>query len=206
MSDLTKKQEDVAVSSSESTISKLLKQKVITIKQAADLCWILNDHSGSMAGKKWDELVKANLILGQHSRGTDLVTCTFSDSLTIGVCLDEITSIGGGTRMGAALLETYRQMREKQYKTRRIILVSDGEPTDLSTSQIITDAKTKGEGIIIDTVGIGYDCDKEFLEELAKATGGLFYFCPDGDYSKLSQVLLELSPEVRQIGHSVINL
>ena len=203
MSDLTK-QSDVSVSQTESSLSILLKQKVITIKQAASVCYVLNDKSGSMRGMKWDELIKANIILGQHSVGTDLVTCIFASDFKADICLED-ESVGGGTNMTGALKELYKIIKGKQYKSTRVILVSDGRP-DSVPSSVIDVVKMLYEGIIIDTVGIGEDCDKELLKNIAKLTGGTFEFCQDGKFEGLSQILLELSPEMRQIEHTVIKL
>lgn len=204
MGDLTKKQSDVSVSQTESSLSSLLKQKVITIKQAASVCYVLNDKSGSMGGRKWDELIKANIILGQHSVGTDLVTCIFASDFKADICLED-ESVDGGTDMKGAFQQLFEIAHAKCYKSKRIILVTDGQP-DSGPQPVLDLIKASYDSIVIDTVGIGEDCDKTFLKQIAAITGGEFHFCQDGKFEGLSQILLELSPEMRQIEHTVIKL
>lgn len=84
----------------------------------------------------------------------------------------------------------------------RIILFTDGEPTDAPKPSIIK--RAIGHAVPVDTVGIrgrsalGYsEYDAEFLKELSEATGGIFTEI-DSSYINLSALVKSLSPVERK--------
>ncbi len=117
---------------------------------------------------------------------------------------DPIPEPFGDTPMLAALLEAWQYFR---YRPGRIVLFTDGEPTDASKPNIL-EAARHCTGIPIDTVAIGqrptgysswqvyYDeYDPDFLQELSRITKGIFVEV--ADIKQLLATALQLSPAVR---------
>ncbi|KKK57824.1 hypothetical protein LCGC14_3050610 [marine sediment metagenome] len=105
----------------------------------------------------------------------------------------------GGTPMLAGLTEARKWLKE-HVKRARIILITDGQAGDANNEKIISEAGSWG--IPIDCVGIWgqyasrfESYDKEFLEELAEVTGGLFKEVKD--IATLNQFIKQLSPAER---------
>ena len=74
----------------------------------------------------------------------------------------------GGTLMLPALTQIMAQ------NPKTIYLVTDGHPSDSASSilSLVRVAATKG--IVINTVGIGKDQNRDFLSQIASITGGIF--------------------------------
>jgi Mg-chelatase subunit ChlD len=100
----------------------------------------------------------------------------------------------GGTPMLRALQTAWEYFKQTQAKG-RIILVSDGCPTDSEPEDILDVAQT---GIIIDTVGIAPRSDsEEFLKKLAELTGGIYQKV--NAPAQLEYVVKALSPKQRPV-------
>jgi len=129
---------------------------------------LLYDGSGSMHGEKMDMGKEACLHL--MSRRPSLRTFIFSSTVNE-VTIEDVSyaQAQGSTHMLEALQRAYRTSPDK------IVLATDGEPTDSSKSEILRYAAE--QEIPICTLGIGtgdYDFDEEFLQELARVTGGTY--------------------------------
>jgi len=88
-------------------------------------------------------------------------------------------------------LEVSLQLLESQIeKIKRIIVVSDGHPTDSGPI-----APYENRNVIIDTVSVGGDSDEELLRSLSGDTGGVFVQARD--VRKLSEKMLLLESRTR---------
>ncbi|MFN8255281.1 MAG: VWA domain-containing protein [Bacteroidales bacterium] len=81
---------------------------------------------------------------------------------------------GGGTNMSDALEEAFAIP-----EVETMFVLSDGEPNGgkIPSSQGILDALTKwnsSQKVKIHTIGLGEDCDKDFMKKMADANGGQF--------------------------------
>ena len=86
----------------------------------------------------------------------------------------EKLSSGGGTNISDALEESFGFQ-----DVETIFLLSDGEPTAgkiTNPDGIVSKAKewNSSQKVIIHTIGLGEDCDKEFMKKLANENGGQF--------------------------------
>jgi uncharacterized membrane protein len=79
----------------------------------------------------------------------------------------------GGTRIGPALVEAYRNILEADGIFKHILLITDGLSEEGNTMNLAREAAQNG--ITISTVAIGRDANSRFLERLAQAGGGKNY-------------------------------
>ncbi len=127
--------------------------------------------------------------------------CTDANALTV----VREPSPDGGTPMRHALDVAWDWSKE-HCKAARFILLSDGCPTDSTTTQILWLAENH-KSIPIDTVGIGYksfEYDPEFLRQLSAITGGIF--TEVGTVKELANTILKLSPSNRPLLGTVKNV
>jgi len=105
----------------------------------------------------------------------------------------------GGTPIGAALKFAWDWLRSNA-KQARIILISDGCPTDMEDDEILGMALER-KSIPIDTVGVGargnVEYNPEFLRRLSELTGGVF--CEVSTVRTLLDTILQLSPAQRPL-------
>ena len=107
----------------------------------------------------------------------------------------------GGTAMLGGLKMAWEWIH-KNNKGARIILISDGEPTDAG-KQAILETVSINNNIPIDTVGIGdaktmySGYDLQFLRELSRITGGIF--CEAHSVKQLADSIFKLSPVERPL-------
>lgn len=128
----------------------------------------LLDGSGSMNDFK---LMYAKEALKKNIRSGDGIL-TFDDDVHY-IFEDQIDRITNGnlTAMLPALKEAV------SYKCIHIILISDGQPNKGGETADVTDfVRHQITGIKIDTIGIGDDCELQFLESISKATNGTSIF------------------------------
>lgn len=106
-------------------------------------------------------------------------------------------SLRGATSLGLGLQTAWKFIRENAISS-RIILITDGEPTDMSKSAIIEMAKNNSS-IPIDTVAIGQgsNYDPVFLRQLSEVTRGIF--CEASTAGKLASIITKLSPAQRPL-------
>lgn len=104
----------------------------------------------------------------------------------------------GSTSMGQALQLAWKWINDYA-KYARIILFSDGLPTDM-TKEAMLDMAKQNSNIPVDTVGIGsgsYSYDPTFLRMLSHITGGVFQQA--GSVAQLVDTVKLLSPEARPL-------
>lgn len=104
----------------------------------------------------------------------------------------------GSTSMGQALHFAWIWIKGHA-KEARIVLLSDGMPTDISKANIL-DMARENSGIPIDTVGIGdgtFTYDPIFLQELSRITGGMFQGV--SSVAQLIDTVKKLSPQERPL-------
>lgn len=104
----------------------------------------------------------------------------------------------GETSMGLGLQVAW-QWTQSNAKQARFIMLTDGEPTDMGKSSILTMVELN-KTIPIDTVGIGKGTmgyDPDFLREISRITGGIFVEV--GTIKLLAETILRLSPSNRPL-------
>ncbi len=101
-------------------------------------------------------------------------------------------SLCGSTSMGIGLKTAWKFINSSS-NSARIILLTDGEPTDMPKPEIIEMVQFNSS-IPIDTVAIGEgtNYDPIFLRQLSEITGGIF--CEANSVSKLKDIIVKLSP------------
>jgi Ca-activated chloride channel family protein len=157
------------------------------------------DRSGSMAGEKLAQAKQAarKLVeqLGEQDRiavihfGSDVRTfagswATPSNKERLLSYIDGIydeggTNIGDGLNAGKVQL----LMAREQFKVNRIILMSDGEPTEGVTSaqdleQLARDIR--GQGVTLSAIGLGTDFNEDLMQGLAENGSGAYAYLRDG--------------------------
>ncbi len=143
------------------------------------------DVSGSMRGRPLRELKKAlNRYLGvqERAQSRDKMGCVIFDSNAMllfepgtgyPAMRKEISGLraGGGTNMVEAFQVASRHLPSGRVR-REIILVSDGKPDEPEET---IDTVQQLSGIVIHTVGVGNNYDRDMLQAIAGQTGGDFY-------------------------------
>lgn len=89
-----------------------------------------------------------------------------------------------GTHLQSSLESCMEELRKDTSKNYRdiIVMLTDGETDEVggkSLDELVADAKA--QGAIVMTVGLGKDTDREWLQYLARETGGLYYSASDAD-------------------------
>lgn len=153
------------------------------------------DQSGSMSSPADDNTTVTGLDLAKQAarsgvdqlRAADEVgIMAFDDTFhwivpirladNISEIQDSIASIsyGGGTSIYPAFQEAYVQMLKSDAKLKHIILLTDGQDEFRDYQDLIN--RVNEAGITVSTVAVGYDADKELLEDLANQCGGRYYY------------------------------
>ena len=131
----------------------------------------LLDTSGSMDGFK---ILYAKKALESHIKPDDGILAF--DSEVHYVLQKDIGGIltGDLTAMLPAIKEAI------SYKCNHIILITDGMPNVGGETSDVTDfVLHQIRGIKIDTIGIGDDCEEEFLASISKCTNGTTFHIDD---------------------------
>ena len=154
---------------------ELARQRIATINRTNNprvhSRMFLLDTSDSMRGFK---LQYAKQALNYHIKSGDGIL-TFDNNVHY-VTKDLIGRIdtNGLTAMLPAIKEAVT------YKCSHVILITDGQPNVEGETDDVTDfVRHSIRGIKIDTIGIGDDCELEFLASISKSTGGTNYFIDD---------------------------
>ena len=196
-----------------SALKAQAKQK---LQPEAEILYLLLDGSGSMCGAKWEQLKEAVKALYRYKGGAAIGIYEFSSDLTIHT---EPTTVdmsaviegnsGGGTKMLLALQVLLDQATMFTGKPFRVVLVSDGAPTDAQPKDVFFYIKNLELKPIIDTVFISaegsyyYTEGEQLLRDIAQETGGLFFTTKQ--LKDLSTIFISLSPEKRMIGFQGVN-
>lgn len=156
------------------------------------------DKSGSMTGNKIELAKEAAIASAEVLKANDQFGVVAFDSLAQWICeltsASEFDSIahqvarleaGGGTNVYPALYDAYQALQGSDAKLKHIILLSDGVTEGSGYEELAQHIAS--DGITLSTVGMGDDCDKPFLENLANIANGEFYFT--SDFSAVPQIL-----------------
>ena len=185
-------QEAIKRAGATQTLSKLKQAQLQRNRHTtAGIPCVVGDISGSMHGTKIGELRRCYDSIWRAN-----IRCLVFESETYE--LEAQSDIGtltarGGTQMLEALEEAWNTPNLTQ-----IVLMSDGQP-DRGPEAILEAAKHHLD-TPIDTVGIGdqgkLDFNPEFLQELARLTGGRYYDCSEPIHLTATvQALLDSPPK-----------
>jgi Ca-activated chloride channel family protein len=159
---------------------------------------VVLDRSGSMAGQKLDQAKEAAQHLVRQLRDSDRLTlihfgsdvrelralpATDANKATMRRFIDGIID-DGGTNIGGALTTAERELRSGlgDYKFNRIILITDGQPTEGLTdsrSLIGVVQRIHGSGITVSAIGVGADFNEDLLQQFAEYGAGSYGFMED---------------------------
>jgi Ca-activated chloride channel family protein len=116
------------------------------------------------------------------ARGDRIAVVTFADAARTALSLDgargEIAT-GAGVNVAAGLEEAASELRRspRPHAARRIVLVTDGKPsqgvTSLEGLRAVA-ARLAGEGISVSTLGLGLGFDSALLAAISEAGGGRY--------------------------------
>lgn len=207
---------------------------VATESLPVNVC-LLIDRSGSMAGKKLDNAKKGAFKLINQLESRDYAgIVTFESKVDVVVPGQHVTdsnmfetkirniSLGGTTEMHKGLEAAFAELKKPiqtyysagKEPVRRIILLSDGQPTDgRSESEYRRLAREMREkGISITALGIGKDYNEDLLSEIAEDSGGMWYHIsspddiPDifsGELNNMKTVVFSRPELVLNLSHGV---
>jgi len=165
------------------------------------------DRSGSMAGDKIDAArAAAERFVQGMADGDLLAIVTYGSDVTVELALTELTSSarrqaldivrrieeGGGTNIDGGLMAARTQLQQRTLGGRvgRVVLVSDGRPTEGDRSTVTLTghaAALRGLGATTTTLGLGLDYNEDLMEALAVDGGGRYHYLRTGD--QLARVL-----------------
>ncbi len=169
------------------------------------------DRSGSMAGDKIDDARQAaeRFVQGMVD-GDMLAIVTYGSDVTVDlpfVTLDGASKTralgivrrieeGGGTNVDGGLMAAKSQLAAADTsgalggKVARVVLVSDGRPTegDRRTATLVGHtAALRGQGVTTSTIGLGLDYNEDLMESLAVDGGGRYHYLKTG--AQMAQVM-----------------
>jgi Ca-activated chloride channel family protein len=154
---------------------------------------LLIDRSGSMKGKKIEQVREAASQLVDGLLPTDYIgMVTFSDGVEVVSNFERVQSVDtfllkgkierlkayGNTELYKGLETAYEQILQTGKTAgnlvKRIILLSDGQPTDKvpETEYVRLAGRMREMGISILTLGVGKDYNEDLLAALATQSGG----------------------------------
>lgn len=162
---------------------------------------VVVDVSGSMMGDKIEQVKQGLELLVDSMRDSDRIALViYSDNASVESELSPVVDkrielrraidsliANGGTNIYAGLELGYGQLltrfdEEAQGRERRVILLSDGVPTQGRTDTPGILQLSRGfnsEGIGISTIGLGADFNIELMRGLSQQGDGNFYFVED---------------------------
>lgn len=167
-------------------------------RAGVDLALVL-DRSGSMHGEKLEQAKAAARHLVEQLDGRDRLAVVHygSDVGALGplpatpahraqllAFIDGISD-EGGTNVGAGLEAAARALGEGPGpgRPRRLILLSDGQPTEGRTGPGELTALVRAlraRGLSVSALGVGLDFNEDLLQALAETGGGAYAFVADG--------------------------
>ncbi|HVE82293.1 MAG TPA: VWA domain-containing protein [Myxococcales bacterium] len=167
-------------------------------RSAVNLALVI-DRSGSMAGEKLMQAKQAARRLVEQLGDQDRVSVihfgsdvrTFAGTWASGQNKERLLSYidgiydEGGTNIGDGLEAGKIQllMARDQFKVNRIILMSDGEPTEGVTEarQLEQLARQiRGQGVTLSAIGLGTDFNEDLMQGLAENGSGAYAYLRDG--------------------------
>ena len=168
-----------------------------TQRSAASLAIVI-DRSGSMSGEPMEQAKAAALTLIDRLGPDDEATLiSYASDATVDVPLVLADADGkaalraavaglvarGDTGISAALWAGTDELSRAQRDVRRVVLLSDGKPTDGITrpSELIAFAGTRAaRGVSISAVGLGVEYNEHVMAGIAAAGRGNYYYVERG--------------------------
>ncbi|MBK9037143.1 MAG: VWA domain-containing protein [Myxococcales bacterium] len=178
---------------------------------------IVIDRSGSMEGEALAQAKAAALTLIDRLAPDDEASLiSYSSDVTIDVPLTMADAAGkaalraavdrlvarGDTGISAALWAGTDELRRSTRDVRRVVLLSDGKPTDGITrpSELIRFAATRAaQGVSISAVGLGVEYNEHVMAGIASAGRGNYYYVERG--TALADMFVR---ELDSLGQTVI--
>ena len=163
---------------------------------------LLIDRSGSMLGRKLNQArAAAQKLVDQLQPGDSIGMLTFSSKVEPIIDLQQIQYLdiadfkkkiqkircGGGTELYRGLDAAYMQFMRSGNTTadvvKRVILLSDGEPTDHTPESHFSKLATEmgNAGISIMALGIGKEYNEDLMGEIAECSRGVWKHISDAD-------------------------
>lgn len=159
---------------------------------------VVIDRSGSMSGYKLQQAKQAARHLVQQLREEDRLAIVHygSDVKSLpslpatasnrermvqfieGIWDEGGTNIGAGLTTGQSLLNAAR----REYKVNRLILISDGQPTEGLTEDagLINLVKNiRAEGVTVSSIGVGTDYNENLMQAFAEYGAGAYGYLED---------------------------
>lgn len=175
------------------------------------------DRSGSMAGEKLERAKEAARHLVRQLRDGDSLAVVHygSDVQSLGALkgtavnrermlayIDRITD-DGGTNIGAGLSTGQRELRrfQPEYDVNRIILISDGQPTEgLTEPDALTQLvrQIRAERFNVSSIGVGTDFNEDLMQSFAEYGAGAYGYLRDS--SQLAEIFQQ---DLQQAGKMV---
>src|SRR5207248_9701270 len=87
----------------------------------------------------------------------------------------------GGTDMFPAVDEAFKALAQSDARLKHVVLLSDGVSTSRLTENEELIASVAAARITVSTVAMGSEADKATMAEIARATGGRYWFVSDPD-------------------------
>lgn len=179
---------------------------------------IVIDRSGSMAddGKLAQAKAAAQALVDRLGPDDEATLISYDSRATVDVPLlaadgagkaalrAAIAALapGGNTGISAALWAGSDELARAHKDVRRIVLLSDGKPTDGVTNpaDLIRFAGTRAEtGVSISAIGMGLDYNEHVMAGIASAGRGNYYFVEQG-----TQLAAMFVKELDTLGQTVI--
>ncbi len=109
----------------------------------------------------------------------------------------------GGTNIGAGLQAGRRQLASAlgQFKVNRLVLVSDGQPTEGVTSESALARMAqniRAEGISVSAIGVGDDFNEDLMQRISELGSGSYAYLQDA-----SQLATIFQKDLQQAGTTV---
>ena len=159
---------------------------------------VVIDRSGSMSGQKLQQAKKAARQLVRQLQESDrLAIVHYGSDVKVlpGIVAtaqgrermaDYIDGIWdeGGTNIGAGLVAARSQLLPSaaEYRVNRIILISDGQPTEgLTDDRDLTGLvkEIRREGITVSAIGVGTDFNEDLMQTFAEYGSGSYGYLQD---------------------------
>ncbi len=176
---------------------------------------VVIDNSGSMRNRRQKVEAAALAMVKASNRNDEVMVVNYNDEAYEDVPLtadikkmeEGLTRIDarGGTAMYDAIRMTADRLKEKGKRDKKVImLITDGNDNASVTKleDLIRSLSTGDSQVVIHIIGILEEEDrrearkaKRSLEQIAQATGGLYYF--PKDLSEVERISLEVADDIR---------
>lgn len=201
----------------ELTVTLLSEGQESKAEQPASIALVL-DTSGSMAGSKLEDARRAahrlvdslterdqlSLVnFGSEVNATALQPLTPAGKASLHAAIDALQS-AGSTNLSGGLERGWSVLREAR-GARRLVLVSDGQPTMGMTSQAelaVLVGRVHDEAITVTALGVGADIDGPIMMHLSERGGGMYGYLKDaGALEEIlgREVAAARAPSVRNV-------